>query len=98
MAYTLEVPWHQLQKQLFAALKKKKEAWERDCSVCAGLIKAEYLQNRKHVSDNSICKRCRLLPKVGGNGNIVFGIKAAGSKRKELEGESISVLYPHSMK
>lgn len=34
--------------------RKAKEAWERDCSVHAGLTEAECLQNRKHVSDNRV--------------------------------------------
>lgn len=87
----MKLHWHQLQKQLFAAPKKKREAWEQDCSVHAGLMKAEYLQNRKNVSDNSIFgKRCLLLSKVGGNRNIVFRSKATGNVREEQEAENIS--------
>lgn len=54
-------------------------------------MKAEYLQNRKNVSDNSIFgKRCLLLSKVGGNRNIVFRSKATGNVREEQEAENIS--------
>lgn len=52
---------------MFATPKRKREAWEQDCSVHAGLMKAEYLQNRKDVSDNSVfVRRWLLLSNVGG--------------------------------
>lgn len=54
MTNALEVQGQQLQKQLFTAPEKQREAWERDCSVRAGLTEAECLQSRKHVSDNRV--------------------------------------------
>lgn len=52
---------------MFATPKKKREAWEQDCSVHAGLMKAEYLKNREDVSDNSVfVRRWLLLSNVGG--------------------------------
>lgn len=98
MTQGLKLYWHQLQKQSFAASKKKSKAWEQDCSVHAGLMKAEYLQNRKKCDSSIFVKRCLLLSNVCGSGNIVFRSKATGTAREEQEGESISVFYPHGMK